>query len=93
MENYAPAGTAAAGLTPTAARLWSLFRAGLPYRLCKAKEFCLFCWGSLYKNRVVTPLGLQLELIDEMLSKAGSCTGVPCYLPPMAQGEDISRTF
>ncbi len=61
--------------------------------LSRPREVMQFCWGSLYKNRVVTPIGLQLEAIDAMLSKAGDCMGVPCYLPPYAQGEDHLEDF
>jgi hypothetical protein len=59
----------------------------------RARELCLFCWGSLYNNRVVTPLGHQLDQIDSMLHKAGNCIGVPCYLPDGAQGEDHLEDF
>ncbi|NLM51428.1 MAG: permease [Firmicutes bacterium] len=59
----------------------------------KSKELTLFCWGSLYKNRVVTPLGLQLDFIDRFLTQTGNCLGVPCYLPPDAQGEDHVEDF
>ncbi|MDR0948475.1 MAG: hypothetical protein LBM69_03015 [Lachnospiraceae bacterium] len=54
----------------------------------KPKELMLFCWGALYQNKVVTPLGFQLEKIDRILSDLGTPTGLPVYLPFHAQGED-----
>lgn len=56
--------------------------------LSRPREIMMFCWGSLYKNKLVTPMGLQLAALDQNLSKAGSCTGLACYLPVNAQGED-----
>lgn len=56
--------------------------------LSRPREVMMFCWGSLYKNKLITPMGFQLEQLDKMLDKAGSCTGLPCYLPVNAQGED-----
>jgi hypothetical protein len=94
MENYAPGRNGGGWFDPYGCSPMELYlEQAYLTAFARAKELCLFCWGSLYKNRVVTPLGLQLELIDEMLSKAGSCTGVPCYLPPMAQGEDHIEDF
>ena len=59
----------------------------------RSKEIMMFCWGSLYKNRVVTPVGLQLESLDKFLGEAGDPIGTPCYLPAMAQGEDHAEDF
>ena len=89
MENYAPGRNGGGWFDPYGCSPMELYlEQAYLTAFARAKELCLFCWGSLYKNRVVTPLGLQLDLIDDMLSKAGNCTGVPCYLPPDAQGED-----
>lgn len=56
--------------------------------LSRPREIMMFCWGSLYKNKVITPMGLQLAQLDDNLTKAGACTGLYCYLPVDAQGED-----
>ncbi|GHU26324.1 permease [Spirochaetia bacterium] len=54
----------------------------------RPKEIMLFCWPSLYNNKVVTPLGFRLKQLDEILSHVGKPVGVPVYLPYNAQGED-----
>ncbi|GHU98258.1 permease [Spirochaetia bacterium] len=54
----------------------------------KPKEVMLFCWPSLYNNKVVTPLGLRLRDIDGILSRLGRPVGLPVYLPHNSQGED-----
>lgn len=56
--------------------------------LSRPREVMMFCWGSLYNNKLATPMGLQLARLDKLLSKAGACAGLPCYLPLNAQGED-----
>jgi hypothetical protein len=54
----------------------------------KARELMLFCWPSLYNNKLATPLGFQLRRIDEALTETGFPQGLPVYLPHNAQGED-----
>lgn len=56
--------------------------------LSQPKEVMMFCWPSLYQNKLVTPMKLQLTRLDEMMSKTGACVGLPVYLPHHAQGED-----
>ncbi|MDR2361027.1 MAG: hypothetical protein LBD85_07145 [Oscillospiraceae bacterium] len=89
LENYAPGRNGGCwfdpyGCTPIDYFLEQAYLSAFS----RAKELTLFCWGSLYKNKVVTPLGLQLDEIDAFLSKAGAPVGTPCYLPDSAQGED-----
>jgi hypothetical protein len=54
----------------------------------KPKEIMLFCWESLYQNKLVTPLGFMLEKIDGILTHLGTPTGIPVYLPFNGKGED-----
>ena len=61
--------------------------------LSRPREVMMFCWGSLYRNKLITPMGFQLERLDAMLSKVGGCTGLPCYLPVNAQGEDHAEDY
>ncbi|NLP36813.1 MAG: permease [Firmicutes bacterium] len=94
LENYAPGKNLGSwfdpyGCTPIDIYLEQAYLSAF----AKSKELTLFCWGSLYKNRVVTPLGLQLDFIDRFLTQAGNCLGTPCYLPPNAQGEDHLEDF
>lgn len=94
MERYAPGRNAGAwfdpyGCTPIDIYLEQAYLSAF----ARSRELTLFCWGSLYKNKVVTPLGLQLDAIDEFLGMAGNCIGTPCYLPPNAQGEDHLEDF
>lgn len=56
--------------------------------LAKPREVMLFCWPSLYLNKLVTPMKLQLTLLDELMGKTGDCVGLPIYLPHHAQGDD-----
>jgi hypothetical protein len=89
LENYAPGRNCGCwfdpyGCTPIDYFLEQAYLSAFS----RTKELTLFCWGSLYKNRVVTPLGLQLDYIDAFLDKAGQCAGTAVYLPPNAQGED-----
>jgi hypothetical protein len=94
LENYAPGRNKGAWFDPYGCSPIDIYlEQAYLSAFARAKELTLFCWGSLYKNKVVTPLGLQLELIDEFLDKAGNCTGTPCYLPPNAQGEDHLEDF
>ena len=94
MENYAPGRNGGGWFDPYGCSPMELY-AEQAYltAFARGREICQFCWGSLYRNKVVTPIGLQLEEIDRMLDKAGSCIGVPCYLPPNAQGEDHLEDF
>ena len=94
MENYAPGRNGGGWFDPYGCSPMELY-AEQAYltAFARGREICQFCWGSLYRNRVVTPIGLQLEEIDRMLDQAGSCTGIPCYLPPNAQGEDHLEDF
>ncbi len=94
MENYAPGRNGGGWFDPYGCSPMELY-AEQAYltAFARGREICQFCWGSLYRNRVVTPIGLQLEEIDRMLDHAGSCVGVPCYLPPNAQGEDHLEDF
>jgi hypothetical protein len=59
----------------------------------KPRELMLFCWPSLYNNRVVTPLGFRLREIDGILTALGNPQGLPVYLPHDAQGEDHLEDF
>ncbi|MDR1399760.1 MAG: hypothetical protein LBJ41_07560 [Treponema sp.] len=54
----------------------------------KPRELMLFCWPSLFNNKVITPLGFRLHQIDQAMSQLGKPVGVPVYLPHNAQGED-----
>jgi hypothetical protein len=54
----------------------------------KPKEIMLFCWPSLYNNKVVTPLGFRLKDLDGILGGLGKPQGLPVYLPHDSQGED-----
>jgi hypothetical protein len=94
MENYAPGRNGGCWFDPYGCTLIDFYlEQAYMSAFARAKELTLFCWGSLYKNRVVTPLGLQLDSIDKFLDKAGNCIGTPCYLPPNAQGEDHLEDF
>ena len=94
MENYAPGRNGGGWFDPYGCYPMELYgEQAYLTAFARGREICQFCWGSLYRNRVVTPLGLQLEEIDRMLDLAGACTGVPCYLPPNAQGEDHLEDF
>ena len=94
MEHYAPGRNGGGWFDPYGCSPMELYsEQAIMTALARPREICQFCWGSLYKNRVVTPIGLQLEFIDRMLSQAGDCLGVPCYLPPNAQGEDHLEDF
>ena len=54
----------------------------------KPEEISLFMWTDLFENKLVTPLGLQLKRIDEILDHAGRPVGVPVYIPYSSQGEN-----
>ncbi len=54
----------------------------------RPKEVMMFCWSALYQNKVITPLGFQLEKIDNIMSEIGKPFGTPVYLPHCSQGED-----
>ena len=94
MEHYAPGRNGGGWFDPYGCSPMELF-AEQAYltAFARGREICMFCWGSLYRNKVVTPIGLQLAEIDKMLGQAGDCIGVPCYLPPNAQGEDHLEDF
>lgn len=94
MENYAPGKNGGGWFDPYGCYPMELYgEQAYLTAFARGREICQFCWGSLYRNRVVTPIGLQLEEIDHMLDQAGACTGIPCYLPPNAQGEDHLEDF
>lgn len=94
MENYAPGRNMGCWFDPYGCSPIDIYlEQGYLSAFAKPKELTLFCWGSLYKNRVITPLGLQLEIIDKFLSQTGNPIGTPCYLPCMAQGEDHLEDF
>lgn len=94
MENYAPGRNGGGWFDPYGCYPMELYgEQAYLTAFARGREICQFCWGSLYRNRVVTPIGLQLEEIDRMLDQAGACTGVSCYLPPDAQGEDHLEDF
>ncbi|MDR3309965.1 MAG: hypothetical protein LBS90_01280 [Oscillospiraceae bacterium] len=94
MENYAPGRNGGAWFDPYGCSPLEIFlEQGYLSAFARAQELTLFCWGSLYKNRVVTPLGLQLGQIDAFLSQAGKPIGTPAYLPASAQGEDHIEDF
>jgi len=94
MEHYAPGRNGGGWFDPYGCVPMELYgEQAYLTALSRPKEICQFCWGSLYQNRVVTPVGLQLAHIDRMLSQVGDCIGVPCYLPPDAQGEDHLEDF
>ncbi len=89
LENYAPGRNGGGWFDPYGCSPMELYlEQAYLTALSRGRELCAFCWSSLYRNKVITPLGLQLEIIDKMLDKAGDCIGVPCYLPPKSQGED-----
>ena len=89
MENYAPGRNGGGWFDPFGCSPMELYlEQAYLTALSRGRELCAFCWSSLYRNRVITPLGLELERIDAMLDKMGDCIGVPCYLPPKSQGED-----
>jgi hypothetical protein len=54
----------------------------------KPREIMLFCWPSLYNNKVITPLGFRLRDLDGILDSLGKPQGLPVYLPHDGQGED-----
>ena len=57
--------------------------------LSRPREVMMFCWGSLYNNKLATPMGLAARPPGPSCSpKVGACAGLPCYLPLNAQGED-----
>lgn len=94
LENYAPGRNGGCWFDPYGCTPIDVYlEQGYMSAFARPKELTLFCWGSLYKNRVVTPLGLQLDIIDDFLDKAGKCIGTPCYLPCGAQGEDHLEDF
>jgi hypothetical protein len=94
MENYAPDRNGGCWFDPYGCTPIDYFiEQAYLSAFARPKELTLFCWGSLYKNRVVTPLGLQMDYIDKFLSTAGKCVGTPTYLPPKAQGEDHLEDF
>ena len=94
LEHYAPGRNGGGWFDPYGCSPMELYlEQAYLTAFARSRELCLFCWGSLYRNRLVTPLGLQLELIDRLLGKVGDCRGVPCYLPPDAQGEDHLEDF
>ncbi len=94
MENYAPGRNGGAWFDPYGCTPIDYYlEQGYLSAFARARELTLFCWGDLYKNRVVTPLGLQLEQIDDFLDQAGAPAGTPCYLPAGAQGEDHLEDF
>jgi hypothetical protein len=89
MENYAPGRNGGTWFDPYGCNPLEIFlEQAYLSAFARPKELTMFCWGSLYKNRVVAPVKMQLEQIDAFLSQAGTPVGTPCYLPPDAQGED-----
>ena len=94
LENYAPGRNKGAWFDPYGCSSIDIYlEQAYLSAFARAGELTLFCWGSLYNNKVVTPLGLQLDLIDDFLDKAGDCRGTSCYLPSGAQGEDHLEDF
>jgi len=94
MENYVPGRNGGAWFDPYGCSPIDIFlEQAYLSAFSRSKELLMFCWGSLYKNRVVTPIALQLSSIDKFLDAAGNCIGTPCYLPAMAQGEDHVEDF
>jgi hypothetical protein len=59
----------------------------------KPEEITLFQWTDLYENKLVTPLGLQLQRIDRMLEKTGKPVGIPAYIPYASEGENHIEDF
>ncbi len=59
----------------------------------KPEEITLFQWTDLYKNKLITPLGLQLSRIDKMLQRAGRPVGIPAYIPYASEGENHVEDF
>ena len=53
-----------------------------------AKELMHFMWRDLIDNPVVTPMGLQLQKIDEMLGAGAKPCGIPVYVPFASSGEN-----
>jgi hypothetical protein len=94
IENYAPGRNGGCWFDPYGCSPIDIFlEQAYLSAFARPKELTLFCWGSLYKNRLITPLGLQMDFIDKALDKVGGCIGTPCYLPPKAQGEDHVEDF
>lgn len=56
--------------------------------LSGAKEIMLFEWADLIDNKYAGALGIQLQKLDRILSRAGSPVGVPAYIPYNASGEN-----
>jgi hypothetical protein len=54
----------------------------------KPSEITLFCWPSLFNNKVITPMGFRLKQLDEILNHLGKPVGIPVYLPHNSRGED-----
>ncbi len=59
----------------------------------KPAEITLFNMADIYDNRLITPLGFQLEKIDAILEKTGKPKGIPAYIPPASCGEDHIEDF
>ena len=54
----------------------------------KPGEITLFNMSDIYDNKLITPLGFQLDKIDKILEKTGKPKGVPVYIPSASCGED-----
>ena len=94
MENYAPGHNGGGWFDPYGCSPMELYlEQAYLTALSRGRELCAFCWSSLYRNKVIAPLGMELELIDKALDQVGDCIGVPCYLPPRSQGEDHLEDF
>lgn len=61
--------------------------------LSRPREVMMFCWGSLYNNKLATPMGLQLARLDKLLSKVGACApGSPATCRSTPRARTTSRT-
>lgn len=89
MENAAPGRNGGGWFDPFECYLMDTYLEQA-YLTCfsRAREIMMFCWPALYRNRLATPLGFQLQKIDAILSEIGNPAGTPVYLPFNAQGED-----
>lgn len=89
MENVAPGRNGGGWFDPFDCHLTDTYLEQA-YLTCfsGAREIMLFCWPALYDNYFATPLGFQLQKIDEILCRIGQPEGLPVYLPHNGQGED-----
>ena len=59
----------------------------------RPKELMMFCFQAMVNHPFTPSLGYQLELLDDLLDRAGRPVGIPCYLPDNCQGEDSVQDY